>query len=46
MRDPSTMLPHPDRMDLSACRYIVIEGPIGAGKTSLARELAHRLHAD
>jgi len=40
------MLPHPDRMDLSACRYIVIEGPIGAGKTSLARELAHRLHAD
>ena len=40
------MLPHADRMDLSTCRYIVIEGPIGAGKTSLARELAHRLHAD
>jgi len=33
-------------MDLSACRYIVIEGPIGAGKTSLAREIAQRLHAD
>ena len=33
-------------MDLAACRYIVIEGPIGAGKTSLARELAQRLHAD
>jgi len=33
-------------MDLAASRYIVIEGPIGAGKTSLARELAQRLHAD
>ena len=30
-------------MDLAKCRYIVIEGPIGAGKTSLARELAQRL---
>src|SRR6185295_13360348 len=36
----------PSSMDLAACRYIVIEGPIGAGKTSLARELAHRLHAE
>ena len=33
-------------MDLAACRYVVIEGPIGAGKTSLARELALRLSAD
>jgi hypothetical protein len=33
-------------MDLAACRYIVIEGPIGAGKTSHARELAQRLHAE
>ena len=33
-------------MDLSKCRYIVVEGPIGAGKTSLARERAGALHAD
>jgi deoxyguanosine kinase len=28
-------------MDLEKCRYVVVEGPIGAGKTSLARVLAH-----
>ena len=33
-------------MDLEKCRYIVIEGPIGAGKTSLARQLAIRLHGE
>ena len=33
-------------MELAACRYVVIEGPIGAGKTSLARELAQRVHAE
>jgi deoxyadenosine/deoxycytidine kinase len=33
-------------MDLDKCRYIVVEGPIGAGKTSLARELAQHLAAD
>ena len=30
-------------MDLEKCRYVVVEGPIGAGKTSLARVLAHHV---
>ncbi len=33
-------------MDLGACRYVVVEGPIGAGKTSLARQLAHHLSGE
>ena len=33
-------------MHLNDCRYIVVEGPIGAGKTSLARSLAAHLDAD
>ena len=33
-------------MDIAYCKYIVVEGPIGAGKTSLARQLAEHLSAD
>jgi deoxyguanosine kinase len=33
-------------MEISRCRYIVVEGPIGAGKTSLARQLAEHLDAE
>jgi deoxyadenosine/deoxycytidine kinase len=33
-------------MNLEKCRYVVVEGPIGAGKTSLARSLARHLRAD
>jgi len=33
-------------MDLAKCRYVVVEGPIGAGKTSLAQALAQHLGAD
>jgi len=33
-------------MSLEKYKYIVVEGPIGAGKTSLARKLAEHLQAD
>jgi len=33
-------------MDLSRARYLVVEGPIGVGKTSLARLIAHHVQGD
>ena len=33
-------------MDLSRTRYLVVEGPIGVGKTSLARQIAHHVQGD
>src|SRR3982751_6077915 len=33
-------------MDIAQCRYIVVEGPIGAGKTSLQRQLGDPMSAD
>ena len=39
-------LPKPVAQELPAQRYIVIEGPIGVGKTSLARRLAGTLEAE
>jgi deoxyadenosine/deoxycytidine kinase len=33
-------------VDLARCRYLVVEGPIGAGKTSLARQLAEHIDAE
>src|SRR5260221_1745481 len=34
------------KFSLDKFRYLVVEGPIGSGKTSLARRLAARLSAD
>ena len=33
-------------MELDKCRYIVVEGPIGSGKTSLARVLAQHVDGE
>src|SRR6185295_5039537 len=43
---PSEALPRGIQPDLPAQRYIVVEGPIGVGKTSLARRLAGSLDAE
>ncbi|WP_263768878.1 deoxynucleoside kinase [Propionivibrio soli] len=36
----------PNRTSLSSARHIVVEGPIGVGKTSLARRLGEHLDAE
>ena len=33
-------------MELTRARYLVVEGPIGVGKTSLARQIAHHVQGD
>jgi deoxyadenosine/deoxycytidine kinase len=33
-------------MELARARYLVVEGPIGVGKTSLARQIAHHVQGD
>jgi deoxyguanosine kinase len=33
-------------MDVNELRYVVVEGAIGSGKTSLARKLADQMHAE
>ena len=38
--------PHPTDPGLQRFRHVVVEGPIGAGKSSLARKLAHHLGAE
>jgi deoxyguanosine kinase len=43
---PAEALPRAIAPELPAQRYIVVEGPIGVGKTSLARRLAGSLDAE
>lgn len=46
MSTPETEAPRPRNPELPAQRYIVVEGPIGVGKTSLAKRLAGALEAE
>jgi len=43
---PEAEVPRPRNPELPAQRYIVVEGPIGVGKTSLAKRLASSLEAE
>ena len=45
-KDASAALPRSVAAEVPAQRYIVVEGPIGVGKTSLARRLAESLEAE
>lgn len=45
-KDASAALPRSVAVDAPLQRYIVVEGPIGVGKTSLARRLAESLEAE
>jgi deoxyguanosine kinase len=45
-KDADAALPRSIAVEPPAQRYIVVEGPIGVGKTSLARRLAHSLEAE
>jgi len=45
-KEVSAALPPQTTLEIPAQRYIVVEGPIGVGKTSLARRLAETLEAE
>jgi deoxyguanosine kinase len=45
-KDAGAALPRPIAPEIPPQRYIVVEGPIGVGKTSLARRLAATLEAE
>ena len=45
-KDADAALPRSVAVELPVQRYIVVEGPIGVGKTSLARRLAGSLEAE
>lgn len=45
-KEVNAALPPQTTLEIPAQRYIVVEGPIGVGKTSLARRLAETLEAE